>query len=81
MPKKSKKNPGELEKNHKDRTAHAVTNADKWLRKVAKLGASKKYALTEAEKEKIMEYLSESVNVLSTAFSEIEETVETGFKL
>jgi len=81
MPKKSKKSPEKLEADYRERLAHTVTNADKWLRKATKMATSKKYPISHEDREKIVNYLGESFSALDNTLNATGETAPEGFKL
>jgi hypothetical protein len=81
MPRKSKKTPEKLADDYRERLAHAVNNTDKWMRKVAKMGTSKKYPVSAEDREKIVNYLGESFSVMDGELNATGEPATTGFKL
>jgi uncharacterized protein with HEPN domain len=81
MPKASKKSDSEKQAGYVSRIAHAVERIDDWTAKIAKASKSRKYSLTDAQKNRVLEHLGENVDKLQSAFASTEkEKVET-FKL
>lgn len=57
---KKKSTPEELKAGHKDKVKHCVTRVDTWLEKTIKAMKSKKYPLTDAQREKALTHIGES---------------------
>ena len=57
---KVKSTPEELAAGHKDKVKHCVTRLDTWLEKTVKAIKSKKYPLSDAQREKVLAHIDES---------------------
>ena len=77
MPKKSKKNPETLQKEFLVKTAHIVDKIVDWNEKLVKALQSRKYSLTDLQKDKARNTLEGSYADLVDAFeAEPSEKVE-----
>ncbi len=81
MPKKSDKSEKRLAEEHLVRIAHDIDQIDNWTVKLTKAVGSRKYPLSDAQKQEVAAHVNESVEKFNTSLTETEdETQKTGFK-
>ena len=82
MPKVSKKPKAELEKEFVEKVRHAVISAGKWTQKVTRYARSKKYNLTDVQKNKILDQYGKMIETVEASFRAPEKTADDdSFKL
>jgi CHASE2 domain-containing sensor protein len=82
MPKVSKKSKSELEKDFVEKVRRAVVSAGKRTEKITQYARSKKYALTDAQKAKILDQYDKMSDAIAASFAAPEKVAEEdSFKL
>lgn len=69
----------ELQDAYVAKTKHAIHRIDDWADKLMNYAESKKYSLTDAQREKMLTHLADTITAVADAYTETPEVVEKGF--